>query len=205
MMKATQTAFGGPFDNLTKRMVLRFTRGESRSIHWCRMGKLEGAGKWNKYANPQKYVYAIEDFGKGADGRVWLTCTCSGAHVCVSKFPLVISKCQGKNNMEREMENWTAVYPGFRVFRETWCGRDALRMPHFAAVEPNRRLAVIKLVEATLRANFASNGLVHEDVAWRNIGLYSVGTEECAVAYDLGRFGKQTPDGDDSWVTRLRS
>jgi hypothetical protein len=96
-------------------------------------------------------------------------------------IPLVVSTSQGKNHMEGEMENWKAVYPDFKVFCETWCDWDALPMPHFAAMEPDRRLTVIKLVEATLRDNFASNELIHKDVAWSNIGLYSVGTEECAL------------------------
>lgn len=82
MKKSTVNSFSDPFDNLQGRRLLRFTKGLNRSLFWCRLGKLEGTGKWNKYANPQKYLYAIEDLGRCADGRVWLTCTSSGA-VCV--------------------------------------------------------------------------------------------------------------------------
>ena len=198
MTKAKQNPFNDPFDRLTERMLLRFTKGNSRSIHWCRMGRLEGEGKWNKYANPKKYLYAIEDLGRGSDGRVWLTCTSSGA-VCVLKFPIKNKNEELRDDVKREMENWKAAYPEFKVFRETWCGRDALRMPHFAVVEPGRRLDVVDSIEATLQDSFASKGLVHLDVAWRNIGLYAGGGEQHAVVFDLGRVRKATA-GDENWV-----
>jgi len=194
MLKAKQKPFNDPFDKLTERMLLRFTKGTSRSIHWCRMGRLEGEGKWNKYASPKKYLYAIEDLGRGSDGRVWLTCTSSGA-VCVLKFPI---KSKEHDAVRLEMENWKAAYPEFEVFREMWCGRDALRMPHFAAVKPDDRSNVLQLVEETLKTQFASKGLVHEDVAWRNIGLYKDGADRKAVIFDLGRV--QKTGLDDTWV-----
>ena len=198
MTKAKQNPFDDPFDKLKERMLLRFTKGNSRSIHWCRMGRLEGNGKWNKYANPKKYLYAIEDLGRGSDGRVWLMCTSSGA-VCVLKFP--INTMSEFNDVERELKNWKKAYPEFesKVLHEKWCGRDALRMPHFAAVKPDDRSNVLHLVEETLQANFSSNGLVHLDVAWRNIGLYAVGGEQHAVVFDLGRVRKATAS-DENWV-----
>jgi len=198
MAKVKQNPFDDPFDKLKERMLLRFTKGESRSIYWCRMGLLEGQGKWNKYANPKKYLYAIEDLGRGADGRVWLTCACSGA-VCVLKFPInTMSQC---NDVERELKNWKKAYPEFesKVLHEKWCGREALRMPHFATVRPEERLRVLGSVKTTLETNFYDNGLVHKDVAWRNIGLYKGGAEQQAVVYDLGRVRGQIT-GDDSWV-----
>jgi hypothetical protein len=200
MTKVTQSVFDDPFDKLKGRMVLRFTKGESRSIHWCRMGRLEGNGKWNKYAHPKKYLYAIEDLGFGAEGRVWLTCTFSGA-VCVLKFPIKDTKGDHKG-VERELENWKKAYPEFKVFREKWCGRDALRMPHFAAVRPDERLGALDLVRATLEANFFAKGLVHKDVAWRNIGLYKkVGAgRPIAVVFDLGQVQPNQTDHDANWV-----
>jgi hypothetical protein len=61
-------------------------RGNRTNLLWCRMSHLDGEGKWDMYATPMKYLYAIEDLGRGADGRVWLTCTYSEA-VCMLKFP----------------------------------------------------------------------------------------------------------------------
>jgi hypothetical protein len=202
MTEVTQSVFDDPFDKLTGRMVLRFTKGTSRSIHWCRMGRLEGKGKWNKYAQPKKYLYAIEDLGYGAEGRVWLTCTFSGA-VCVLKFPINDRNSEHRG-VELELENWKNAYPEFKVFRETWCGREALRMPHFAAVRPNERLQALDLVRATLEANFFVKSLVHKDVAWRNIGLYKkVGAARPeAVVFDLGRVESKETDDDynANWV-----
>jgi hypothetical protein len=202
MTKVTQSPFNNPFDKLKGRMVLRFTKGESRSIHWCRMGRLEGNGKWNKYAKPKKYLYAIEDLGHGANGRVWLTCTFSGA-VCVLKF-LMNDRESEHNGLECELENWKKAYPELKVFREKWCGREALRMPHFAAVRPDERLDVLDLVRTTLEANFYAKRLVHKDVTWRNIGLYKkVGAARSeAVVFDLGQVdhNQTAHDNDTNWV-----
>jgi len=115
MAKVKQNPLDDPFDKLDERMLLRFTKGESRSIYWCRLGLLKGQGKWNKYANPKKHLYAIEDLGRGADGRVWLMCTCSGA-VCVLKFPIKGGNGELRENVKCEMENWKATYPEFKVF-----------------------------------------------------------------------------------------
>ena len=203
MTKVKQIVFDDPFDKLKGRMVLRFTKGESRSIHWCRMGRLEGKGKWNECAKPKKYLYAIEDLGYGAEGRVWLTCTFSGA-VCVLKFP--INPKGEHKGVKRELENWKKAYPEFKtkVFREKWSGREVLRMPHFAAVRPDERLNVLDMVRATLKANFFDKELVHEDVAWRNIGLYKkVGAvSPVAVVFDLGRVetNQTARDYDANWV-----
>lgn len=105
------------------------------------------------------------------------------------------------NDVERELKNWKKAYPEFesKVLHEKWCGREALRMPHFATVKPEERLRVLGSVKTTLKTNFYDNGLVHIDVAWRNIGLYKGGAEQQAVVYDLGRVRGQTT-GDDSWV-----
>jgi hypothetical protein len=72
-------------------------------------------------------------------------------------------------------------------------------MPHFAAVKDQDRLNTLELVRATLTAKFASKGLVHEDVAWRNIGVYKDGGVTKAVVFDLNRVRTQNKT-DDSWV-----
>jgi RNA polymerase-interacting CarD/CdnL/TRCF family regulator len=77
-------------------------------------------------------------------------------------------------------------------------------MPHFAAVRPDERLNVLGMVRATLKANFFDKKLVHEDVAWRNIGLYKkVGSvSPAAVVFDLGRVetNQTAHDYDANWV-----
>lgn len=123
MTQVKQMPFGSPFVKMNERMLLRFTKGSSRSIHWCRMGKV--VPHWNKFANPTKYLFAIEDLGKGSDGRVWLTCSSSGA-ICVLKFPIKKTKSQSED-VAQELQNWHIAYPEFetKVFHEQWCGRDA--------------------------------------------------------------------------------
>lgn len=75
-------------------------------------------------------------------------------------------------------------------------------MPHFASVLPCRRFDVLDLVQTCLESHFVSRGLVHEDVAWRNIGLYKDGeAEQHAVVFDLGRVRRETND-DEDWVHR---
>ena len=46
---------------------------------------------------------------------------------------------------------------------------------------------MLHLVEETLQSQFASMGWIHEDVAWRKIGLYKNGPCCKAVVFDLGR------------------
>jgi hypothetical protein len=73
MTRSKQNPFNDAFDELNEGMLLHFTKRDSRSIHWCHMGQLEGNGEWSKYANPKKYLYAIDDLGRGSDGQMWLT------------------------------------------------------------------------------------------------------------------------------------
>jgi hypothetical protein len=49
------------------------------------------------------------------------------------------------------------------------------------------RLDVVDLVKTTLESNFASKGLVHEDIAWDTIGLYTGELEQHTVVFDCGR------------------
>jgi hypothetical protein len=133
MARSKQNPFNDPFDKLNEWMLLHFTKRDSRSIHWCHISQLEGNGEWSKYANPKMYLYAIEDLGRGSDGRVWLMCTYSVAVCCVLKFPIKDGNCQFKN-VEDELKNWQKAHLEFatKVIHENWCGRWALRMPHFS-------------------------------------------------------------------------
>jgi hypothetical protein len=75
----------------------------------------------------------------------------------VLKFPINDRKSKNKG-VEHELESWKKAYPEFKVFRKKWCGREALRMPHFAAVRPDERLHALDLVRTTLEANFCARG-----------------------------------------------
>ncbi|KAL3919272.1 MAG: hypothetical protein SGILL_003835 [Bacillariaceae sp.] len=179
MVDSTVLPFSSPFDRLEDRTLLKFVKGEAKQVVWTR---LNVPPQWNKVGLPRKYLYAIEDLGRGANGRVWLTCTSSGA-VCVLKFSLADST----KDLDREYAVWKNAYPEFPVYREMWCGHEALRMPHFSAVLPVDRASKVALVKTTLLERFVTNNLVHGDVYWRNIGLYKDRQgKEHAVVFDMG-------------------
>ena len=198
MARARATPFQDPFEKLDKRTVLCFEKGEAGRCYWDHLKQLK-KGQWNKYANPPKYLYAIEDLGRGADGRVWLTCSHSGA-VCVLKFPNGPVTIGQASSLKHEEEMWHKVYPQFqsKVVLEKWCGREALRMPHFSAVKVEERKIVLELVKATLKNDFHGKGMVHGDVAWRNIGLYKEGAEKKAIVFDMVQV--RVYDKDDDWM-----
>lgn len=200
MVQVTHRPIGSPFENLKTRMLLRFTKNGMNSVHWSRLGSLEGKGKWDEVARPEKYLYAIEDLGSGAYGRVWLTCTSSGA-ICVLKFPKTTGTTDDPPGtlVQLEVDNWNQVYPEFEVSGEIWSGRAAIRMPHFAYVPDKDRLSFLPRVRQAL-LRFRGLDLVHEDVTWSNIGQYRASEGEVvAVVYDLGRLRRQIKE-DEVWV-----
>ena len=140
-------------------------------------------------------MYAIEDLGCGAHGRVWLTCSSSGA-VCVLKFALD----DKPDGLDKEYAFWKQIYPSFPVFRETWCGHPALRMLHFAHVHTKERVSKLKLVKETLEQHFDRPGYVHDNVYWRNIGFYAdKHGEEKAVVFDMSAV-RTCEDSGAGWV-----
>lgn len=186
--------FHDPFDKLDERTLLRFTRGAGDVI-WTRLPGV--TGKWNKVARSDVIrLFAIEDLGRGANGRVWLTCTSSGA-VCVLKYSI---EKKPDRALAGEYKNWTKAYPQMKVYLETWCGHTALRMPHFATISPDQRTTKLGLVEEALRTHFLGNGLVHEDVYWRNIGIYRQGRQEHVVLYDMASVREARVGEGDHWV-----
>jgi hypothetical protein len=184
MVRVKRETFTDPFDRIDKRAVLCFENGPNERAFWTRLNFESGGGKWDQCAKPVRSLYAIEDLGRGTDGRVWLTCTFGGT-VCVLKFSNIPGSRRG---LKYEEEMWHKAYPQFKskVVCETWCSHEALRMPHFAAVAAGERKAALPLVERTLREDFEKRGLVHGDVAWRNVGLYTTADNETrAVVFDF--------------------
>ena len=119
--------------------------------------------------------------------------------MCVLKF--ANNPRKARHSLKHEKLMWDTAYPQFasKVECETWCGEEALRMPHFAAVAPQDRLAALELVKKTLEEDFDQRGLVHRDVAWRNVGLVEVENERKAVVYDMATVEKKM-DADAEWV-----
>eukprot|EP00978_Attheya_sp_CCMP212_P011932 scaffold29636_cov50-Attheya_sp.AAC.2 len=187
MQASRQVPFRNPFDRVRDRACSGLDRkmcpraGTSLPLQGssCMLSKILGVA---------------QDLGRGADGRVWLTTTSGGA-VCVLKFSL---EDRG-DKLDREFQIWKKAYPQFKVYRENWCGHPALCMPHFAMVKDEKRAQMVGLVRKSLMTNFAANKMKHNDVYWRNIGIYTNrdGNEE-AVVFDMGSV--VTGVEDSSWV-----
>lgn len=194
MLKVKRTPFASPFARLEERTILKFIKGNERAA-WTHL-ILENGPQWNTIANPKKNLFAIEDLGYGAHGRVWLTCGYNGA-VCVLKFALNGEK----EGLDEELKVWKTVYPTIPVFREEWCGEPALRMPHFTKVPNSEYSATIALVRKTLTNDYHRSSLVHEDVSWRNVGMkLSSIKEKSAIVFDMGNVRKLKEDEDDGWI-----
>ena len=198
MSKAKRQPYSDPFDDLERRSLLKFEKGNNASVFWTRLTLKNGA-QWNKVANPKRWLFAIEDLGYGSHGRVWLCCSSGGA-VCVLKFAL-----DGKAlSLDNEEAVWATAYSadGIKVHRESWCGEPALRMPHFARVADVDRKQFIPLVNATLMADFHNKGIVHKDVSWRNIGHCTsrAGTLKANV-FDMGSVRLLEVGESEAWVS----
>ncbi len=53
-------------------------------------------------------------------------------------------------------------------------------------------------VELTLKTDFEKKGMMHGDVAWRNIGLYKEGAKKMAIVFDMVQVRDR--NNDDNWV-----
>lgn len=190
MLRCQMTPFGSPFDRMAERTILKFVKGTEKVVCWTR---LDAKPQWHKVARPRAHLFAVEDLGRGAHGRVWLTCGSSGA-VCVLKFVM----SEKEDDAKAEANFWNTAHPEFGVCAEVWSGRPAVQMPHFSSIPPDKREAKIDLVRETLTVKFAQRGLKHNDVHWRNVGCYldSAGTER-VVVFDLGWIETTV---DTSWV-----
>lgn len=192
MLRCRVTPLATPFDRMEKRTILKFVKGPERAIFWTR---LVVEPRWHKVGVLKKYLYAIQDLGYGADGRVWLTCTSSGA-VCVLKFSLKDSQ----ENIDQEYAIWKKAYPDLPVYKEIWCGHPTLRMPPFSRVLPSEQQDNIGLVRDSLTGHFAERQLQHKDIYWRNIGTYKKKNgKEYAVIFDMASVDS-VEGGDTDWI-----
>lgn len=87
------------------------------------------------------------------------------------------------------------MYPEYEVDIETWSGMRCLRMPYFRAIPVARRTESMKAVTEALN-HFVSQGVMHTDVRWRNMGLSPDGK---VVLYDLDI--RKMTDADENWVS----
>jgi hypothetical protein len=62
-------------------------------------------------------------------------------------------------------------------------GQTALLMPWFQ--NPKRNQSTLEAVEKTLSEDFMERGIRHDDVAWRNVGVYREKGQTKAVVFDM--------------------
>ena len=145
--------------------------------------------------------FVWEDLGTGADGRAFLVSGGSKNAVGVLKFFFTDAERKARH----EMEMWTAVYSHLAPVKKTVrtlqvMGSTALLMPWFQA--PARTKSELDAINVTLRNDYVAKGVRHNDVAWRNVGIYH--ESDCqirAVVFDMQRVQRVTQDPQDDWVT----
>lgn len=91
--------------DLSNRRLIKFEKGDNGSSYWAKL-KLKDGVQWNKMAGATKDLFAFQDLGHGAHGRVWLTCTSGGA-VCVLKFSL---GRKPEETLDKEKKAWDIAY-----------------------------------------------------------------------------------------------
>jgi len=142
-----------------------------------------------------------EDLGHGADGRAFLVSGGTKGAVGVLKFFFGSEPETVKRKAQHELDMWRQVYGHLSPVKQTIrivevMGHKALLMPWFQC--PKRTHSTLLAVEKTLTEDFMGKNFRHNDVAWRNVGVYSDGGETKAVVFDMQRVYPDT--NDNGWV-----
>ena len=149
-----------------------------------------------------KNFFLWEDLGTGADGRAFLVTGGSRNAVGVLKFFFTDAERKAKH----EMQMWRVAYSHLAPVKKTVrtlqvMGNTALLMPWFQA--PERTQSELDAIMDTLRNDYVAKGVRHDDVAWRNIGIYRKSDGQIgAVVFDMQRVQSAKQDPQDDWVTR---
>lgn len=209
------------FLNLLSTALMRMTLArvgyyESTSSSFIRFHKDTEVMTWRtiknveeecrKKINFEKYprsdvttLLAVEDLGRGSNGKAWLVTTETFSSVCVLKF----DNKDNKENLIREQGCWHLIYPEYKhmVRVEKWSGVYALVMPHFSTIPQNQRNLfgdkIVSLLNRIHKIRYK-----HNDVRWRNIGCITTRDGTVPVLYDLIHL---QPSLDDSWISESMS
>ena len=148
-----------------------------------------------------KSLLMLEDLGRGASGKVWLSATKTA--VCVLKY----SNRDDKEALDTEANHWGSIYPQFEKCTavEIWSGTFALRMAHFSTIAEERRSDFANAIEELLRKSFQEKGYIHSDVRWRNLGIHKTDGIEVPVLYDLDAVEKYDEAEHGDWVKKAMS
>lgn len=147
-----------------------------------------------------KNFFLWEDIGKGADGRAFLVSGGTKNAVGVLKFFFSDAERKAKYEMQMWMAVYSQLLPVAKTLRTLQVlGNTALLMPWFQA--PKRTKSELDAINVTLRDDFMKKGIRHDDVAWRNVGVYREGGRTKAVVFDMQRVHRVEQGPHDDWVT----
>lgn len=148
-------------------------------------------------------LLALEDLGRGSSGKAWLTCTLSKKPaICVLKFSNK-RDLGGKDYLDSEKAWWDFIYPEFSSMTkvEIWSGSYALMMPHFCSIPEDQRQKYHEDIRRLLIEKFQAKDVIHNDVKWRNIGIYlQENGESTVVLYDLQSVQKFSGKIHQNWI-----
>ena len=162
---------------------------------------------WKNFAVPNIQGVILRRYQQlkiqvGASGKAWLACTCTKSRnktpaICVLKYGN-----KGSLGLEYEKRMWEILYPEFKgkIKLEMWSGSLALVMPHFCSVTLTDRNMYQESIEALLIERFHSNGYIHQDVRWRNIGFYANDGGNVPILYDLETVRELNDQDDPNWI-----
>jgi hypothetical protein len=146
-----------------------------------------------------KRFFLWEDLGHGADGRAFLVSGGTKGAVGVLKFFYF----GPEKKAQHEARMWKQVYSHLSPVDSTvrtvqvMC-QTALLMPWFQC--PERTKSTLDAVEMTLREDFMAKGIRHDDVAWRNVGIYYGNDGQTkAVVFDMQKV-KVVENQEKDWV-----
>jgi hypothetical protein len=165
---------------------------------------------WHTFesAADARTLFVLAFLGHGGDGDAVLACAPEGKGVCVLKWR------HDGGDVEDEHAWWQKVYDAPHTRLGVWNRRPTLAMRYFAPVTvaqrreaaaqvDGREHPILAAVRTVLEVNFAGRGFRHEDIAWRNVGLYrdTADGELKAVLFDLARMS-EFDDGENRelWV-----
>jgi hypothetical protein len=182
----------------TKPAVLRYANATKSA--WKRAPSFDELDFNLCISSRVKCFFLWEDLGHGADGRAFLVSGGTKGAVGVLKFFYT----EPATKAQHEASTWKKVYGHLSPVATTVrtvqvMGQTALLMPWFQC--PARSQSNLEAVKETLTDDFMGKGIRHDDVAWRNVGVYRQGGQTKAVVFDMQKVYCVEKHEKEDWVT----
>jgi hypothetical protein len=187
------------YESMEHHYLIRFYKGEDKKISWRDFNDISTINFAKFPRRNVKTLLAVEDLGRGSNGKAWLVTTETLSSVCVLKF----HNENQRHILKQEKYFWDKIYPQFseKTRVEEWSGAHALVMPRFATIQEKRR-PEFKIKITALLNDIHNLGLWHDDVHWRNTGCYTSGVERMPVLFDLVHVDILETPISDRWIAK---